>query len=179
MDGYDGAACLKSGCRAVRPAVLPHRGGFDESGLLSGFVRAVMQGNIDELVIGVDDDVRAYPEVAKASKLHIRRIKAVRGPAPPEWGTGFVAVLWHLIGGAKRDLVLVTNVDELPSGVALGKPESAGGAGDYFLESGPDTTPDAANIPAWTDTLWLWRPALESYFDLRAHRWIMDQSTQL
>lgn len=174
MDGYDGAACLKSGGCAVRSAVLPYRGRVDKSGLLSGFVRAVMQAGIDERVIGVDGDVRAYPEAAKACKLRVGRVKAGRVPASPEWETGFVAVLCHLIGGAKRDLVLVTNGDELPSGVALRNPESGGRAGDYFLESGRDTTPDAISILAWMDTFWLWRPALEPYFDLGAYRRIMD-----
>lgn len=157
-----------------RSAVLPYRGGSDEAGLLQGFVRTVMQSGIDELVVGVDDDIQAYPEVAEACKVHGGRVKAVRVPASPDWGFRFAAVLWHLIGSAKHDLVLVTNVDELPSEAALEKPEKAGGAGEYVLESGSNTTPDATDIPTWTGTFWLWRPALESYFDLEEYKRIKD-----
>lgn len=174
MDKGARAADAKGNSHAGRSAVLPYRGGADEAGMLPGFVSTVMQGGIDELVIGVDGDIRAYPEVTKAYKAYGGRVRAVRVPSSPDWGFRFAAVLWHLISSAKHDLVLVTNVDELPSRAALGWPERAGGADGYVLESGSDTTPDSTDIPAWTGTFWLWRPALESYVDLGEYKKIRD-----
>lgn len=172
MGKDDEVAGLKGARRAGRSAVLPYRGSTEAS-LLPGFVPAVMQSGIDELVVGVDDDVCAYPEVADACELHGSRVRAVRIPTSPDWEFKFAAVLWRLIDSAEHDLVLVTNVDELPSGMALGKPER-GRAGDYVLESGSDTTSSAAKILAWTGTFWLWRPAPESYFDLEEYKRIKD-----
>ena len=159
---------------AGRSAVLPYRGGKDESGLLAGFVQAVLRSDIDELVVGVDDDADSYPEVARARRRHGDRLRVVQVPPSPDWGFRFAAVLWHLIQCAKHDLVLVTNVDEIPSGMALERPRRAGRSEHYVLESGFDTADDEVNLPGWTGTFWLWRPSLEKYVDVGDYKRIRD-----
>lgn len=157
-----------------RSVVLPYRGAGNEPQILLTFCETVMQSDVDELVIGVDRDVDEYPEIKKVYGLYGTRVRAVRVPASPDWGFRFAAVLWHLIEAAEHDLVLVTNVDELPSKQALGPPHKAGHIPGYVLESGPLERGGAPALPFWTGTFWVWRPALNDYFDLRLYKKIRD-----
>ena len=159
-----------------RSVVLPYRGGGEEPGLLRDFCETVMRSDVDELVIGIDRGESEYPEIAEACGRYGGRVRAVVVPPSPEWGSRFAAVLWRLIEGARSDLVLATNVDEVPSAEALGPPHRAGLAPGCVLESGPperewDAGPPA---PGWTGTFWVWRPALGRYFDLRLYKRIRD-----
>lgn len=159
---------------AGRSVVLPYRGGVDESRIFGNFVRSVMNSGVDELVVGIDRDAGEYPEIAKALCEHGGRLRAVTVLSSGEWGFRFAEVLWHLIGAARHDLVLVTNVDEMPSADALGPPHKAGAVEGYVLESGPDARWGKSALPKWTGTFWVWRPALGSYFDLGLYRLIRD-----
>lgn len=123
--------------RQGRSAVLPYRGDPEESGMLPDFVRAIMQCDVDELVIGIDRDAHEYPEISDAASRYPGRVRAAVVPASPDWGFRFAAVVWHLIGEARHDLVLVTNIDEVPSGGALGPTQKVGKDDRYVLESGP------------------------------------------
>ena len=166
-----GAPDVQAGPRSV---VLPYRGVGEEPRILLGFCETVMRSDIDELVIGIDRDEREYPEIEKARALYGDRVRAVKVPASSEWGSRFAAVLWHLIAAAMHDLVLVTNVDEMPSKRALGFPHKAGRMPGYVLESGPPECGGAPVLPYTTGTFWLWRPALGDYFDLRLYKRIRD-----
>lgn len=157
-----------------RSAVLPYRGGGDEPRILRSFCEAVMRSGIDELVIGTDRDESEYPEIEECCRAYSGRVRVVKVPASPEWGSRFAAVLWHLIASAKHDLILVTNVDELPSRWALEPPHKVGRAPGYVLESGPPERGGAPVMPYWTGTFWVWRPALDRYFDLRLYKRIRD-----
>ena len=157
-----------------RSAVLPYRGGGEEPRILLGFCETVMGSDIDELVIGIDRDKCEYPEIEKVRGLYGDRVRAVRVPASPEWESRFAAVLWHLIASARYDLILATNVDEIPSKQALAYPHKAGRVPGYVLESGPADRGGAPVLPYWTGTFWLWRPALGDYFDLRLYKRIRD-----
>lgn len=161
------------GRTGLRSVVLPYRGAGTEPHTLLDFCEMVMQSDVDELVIGVDRDISEYPEIGKVCGRYGCRVRAVQVPASPNWGFRFAAVLWHLVGTAKHDLVLVTNVDEMPSASALGPPHRAGRNG-YVLESGPDAKWGETVIPRWTGTFWVWRPALGKYFDLALYRLIRD-----
>ena len=157
-----------------RSVILPYRGGGEEPRILLGFCETVMRSDIDELVIGIDRDECEYPEIEKVRGLYGDRVRVVKVPASPEWGSRFAAVLWQLIASARHDLVLVTNVDELPSKRALGSPHKAGRMPGYVLESGAPKRGGAPVLPYWTGTFWLWRPALCDYFDLRLYKRIRD-----
>lgn len=132
-----GLAVANKAMRQGRSVVLPYRGDPDEAGMLPGFVRIIMQSDVDELVIGIDRDAHAYPVIADACRQYQGRVRAVVVPASPDWGFRFAAVVWHLIGEARYDLVLVTNIDEVPSSGALGRPQKVGMDDRYVLESGP------------------------------------------
>lgn len=160
--------------RQGRSAVLPYRGGPDEQRMLPGFVQSIMEGGIDELVIGIDRDACEYPEIAGVCSRYRGRVRAAVVPPSPEWGFRFAAVVWHLIGGAEHDLVLVTNIDEAPSGSALGPTQKVGKDDRYVLESGPVEGDDATSLPGWTGTFWLWRPALGRYLDPSLYKTIRD-----
>ena len=142
--------------------------------MLADFVQAVMQGGIDELAVGIDRDIGEYPELEEECARYPGRVRAVTVPPSPEWGFRFAAVVWHLIGDARHDLVLVTNVDELPGPAALEPPRRAGIAPGYVLESGPTARDGPLAIPVWTGTFWVWRPALGRYFDLGLYKSIRD-----
>ena len=161
---------------AARPrsAILPYRGAGEEPRMLRDFVRAVVQGGVDELVVGVDRGVGEYPELEEECARHPDRVRAVTVPPSPDWGFRFAAVVWHLIQDARHDLVLVANVDELPGPAALEPPRRAGIAPGYVLESGPTASDGPLEIPVWTGTFWVWRPALAGYLDPKLYRRIRD-----
>lgn len=173
MDGQEGAN-LQGSSQPGRSAVLPYRGDPDEARMLPGFVQTVMQGGIDELVIGIDRSAHEYPEIADACDIYPGRVRAVVVPASPDWGFRFAAVVWHLIGEAKHDLVLVTNVDEMPSSGALGPPQKAGRDDCCPLESGPAESGESTPLPGWSGTFWVWKPALGRYFDPSLYKNIRD-----
>ena len=169
-------AAAAAAAATVRPrsAVLPYRGTGEEPRMLRDFVQAVVGGGIDELVVGIDRDIGEYPELEEECARNPGRIRAVTVPPSPDWGFRFAAVVWHLIGEARHDLVLVTNVDELPGSAALEPPRRAGIARGYVLESGPPARDGPLAIPMWTGTFWVWRPALDRYLDLGLYKRIRD-----
>lgn len=172
-----GAGGAKGPLQRGRSVVLPYRGDGDESRMFPSFVQNIMKGDIDELVIGVDRDAHEYPEIADASGRYLGRIRAAVVPASPDWGFRFAAVVWHLIGAARHDLVLVTNIDEVPSSGALGPTQKVGTDDRYVLESGPvwsEGRGERTQIHGWTGTFWLWKPALGRYFDLPLYKSIRD-----
>lgn len=172
-----GAGGAKMPPRRGASAVLPYRGGGDEPGMLPGFVQNIMEGGIDELVIGIDRDTHGCPELADAAARYPGRVRAAVVPASPDWGFRFAAVVWHLIGEARHDLVLVTNIDEVPSRGALGPTQKVGTDDRYVLESGPVWSGGGGartQIYGWTGTFWLSKPALGRYFDLPLYKSIRD-----